>query len=312
MSRAIDFSVGELLGRNDLNDFYTRVEYDKSGNIIYTPLWVKDGEKKVVEFFCHYHIGNHNLGVNNIELYVELFIKSKSDLNLLCERADKNNKTILGFLGSKYKQKFWLVKCNICGFEAPQDMNDFHRCKNCSEISKTKTFEQFEFEASQKHLNKYSYDSSSYVNNKIKIKIFCNKCKAYFLQAPKYHLSGSGCPFCNESKGERAVIAYCIENNIRFEKYKKFDGLVYKKQLNYDFYFIDENILVEFDGDHHRKPVVYNGDIDKANEDFEVRKKRDIRKNEYALKNKIPLLRISNIKRVKEDLDNFRANYNKL
>jgi len=50
MSRAIDFSVGELLGRNDLNNFYTRVEYDKSGNIIYTPLWVEDGEKKIVEF----------------------------------------------------------------------------------------------------------------------------------------------------------------------------------------------------------------------------------------------------------------------
>ena len=66
--------------QNDLNNFYTRVEYDKSGNIIYTPLWVEDGEKKVVEFFCHYLIGNHNLGVNNIELYVELFIKSKSDL----------------------------------------------------------------------------------------------------------------------------------------------------------------------------------------------------------------------------------------
>jgi very-short-patch-repair endonuclease len=311
MSRAIDFSVGELLGRNDLNDFYTRVEYDKSGNIIYTPLWVKDGEKKVVEFFCHYHIGNHNLGVNNIELYVELF-KSKSNLNLLCERADKNNKTILGFMGNKYKQNFWLVKCDFCEFETVQHISAFKRCKNCSILKSRDSFEQFEKKAIKAHGNKYSYDDVKYSCSKDKVKIFCNRCKRVFWQRPSDHLFGCGCPFCNESKGERAVIAYCVENNIRFEKYKKFDGLVYKKQLNYDFYFIDENILVEFDGDHHRKPVNYNGDIDKANKDFEVRKKRDIRKNEYALKHNIPLLRISNIKRVKEDLDNFRANYNKL
>ena len=230
MSRALDFSVGELLGKSELADFYTRVEYDRSGNIIYTPLWLEDGEKKVVDFFSHYHIGNHNLSTSSIKLYIELF-KSKSNFSILCERANKYNKTILGFLGSKYKQKFWLVKCNICDFEAVQDMNDFHRCKNCSDISQTKPFEQFRLEGCEKHSNKYSYDSSSYKNNKIKTKIFCNKCQIHFMQRPDNHLAGKGCPVCNESQGEKAILRYCIENNIRFERYKKFNGLIYKKQL---------------------------------------------------------------------------------
>ena len=309
MSRALDFSVGELLGKSELADFYTRVEYDRSGNIIYTPLWLEDGEKKVVDFFSHYHIGNHNLSTSSIKLYIELF-KAKSNFSIYCERADKNNKTILGFLGSKYKQKFWLVECNICGSEAVQDMKAFPRCKSCSEISKTKPFEQFRLESCEKHSNKYSYDTSSYKNNKIKTKIFCTKCQIHFLQRPYSHLAGDGCPFCRESKGEQAVLRYCIENNIRFERYKKFNGLIYKKQLNYDFYLIDENILVEFDGDHHRKPIVYNGDIEGAQKKFVDVQNRDMKKNQYAYEHNIPLLRISTLKKVVEDLDNFRAKYN--
>ena len=72
----------------------------------------------------------------------------------------------------------------------------------------------------------------------------------------------------------------------------------------------NENILVEFDGDHHRKPIVYNGDIENAQKKFVDVQNRDMKKNQYAYEHNIPLLRISTLKKVVEDLDNFRAKYN--
>lgn len=305
MSRALDFSVGELLGKSELSDFYTRVEYDRSGNIIYTPLWLENGEKKVVDFFSHYHIGNHNLSTSSIELYVELF-KAKSNFYIYCERADKNNKTILGFLGSKYKQKFWLVKCTICGSEAVQDMKAFPRCKNCSEISKTKPFEQFRLEASKKHSNKYSYDSVSYKNTSVKTKIFCNKCQMHFWQRPYRHLSGDGCPFCRESKGEIRVAKYLSEKNIIFITQKTFESLRYVNPLKYDFYIPDLNLLVEYDGEYHFKPV-RGSTPEQKQKRLELQQCRDKIKDEWAKANNIPLLRIPywDFDRIEELIEEF-------
>jgi hypothetical protein len=311
MSRAIDFSVGELLGRNDLNDFYTRVEYDKSGNIIYTPLWVEDGEKKVVEFFCHYHIGNHNLGVNNIELYVELF-KSKSNLNLLCERADKNNKTILGFMGNKYKQNFWLVKCDFCEFEAVQDISTFKRCKNCSILKSRDSFEQFEKKAIKVHGNKYFYGNVKYSGSKNKVEIFCNDCGNLFYQSPSNHLSGNGCPICNESKGELRVAKYLNKNNIKFAKNKIFKTLKDKSYLKPDFYLLLLNLLIEYDGEGHYFPCFGSTPEEKI-KNLEDCQRRDKIKDEWASLNNIPLLRIPywDFDRIEELIEAFILQHSK-
>ena len=45
------------------------------------------------------------------------------------------------------------------------------------------------------HKDRYDYSLSEYVNNKIKIKIIC-KSHGEFLQMPRTHLEGSGCPTC--------------------------------------------------------------------------------------------------------------------
>ena len=50
--------------------------------------------------------------------------------------------------------------------------------------------------------DKYDYSKVIYINNKTKVCIIC-LIHGEFWQSPEHHLKGSGCPICNESKGEK-------------------------------------------------------------------------------------------------------------
>jgi Zn finger protein HypA/HybF involved in hydrogenase expression len=58
------------------------------------------------------------------------------------------------------------------------------------------TWDDFAKKAREKHGNKYEYSKVNYVNTYTKVKIYCNKCKKYFEQAPYKHLMGKGCSKC--------------------------------------------------------------------------------------------------------------------
>lgn len=80
--------------------------------------------------------------------------------------------------------------CRLCAIDA----NRTHR---------TKTTASFISEAAIKHNNKYTYASTTYVNNRIPIIITCAK-HGNFKQSPSSHLAGQGCPKCaNELKRTR-------------------------------------------------------------------------------------------------------------
>ena len=58
--------------------------------------------------------------------------------------------------------------------------------------------------------------------------------------------------------------------------------------LPFDFYLKKYNLLIEFDGEQHFKPLTRFG----GNKKFKQALKRDIIKNDYAFKEEINLLRI--------------------
>jgi Zn finger protein HypA/HybF involved in hydrogenase expression len=82
---------------------------------------------------------------------------------------------------------------------------------------------------------------TKYETAKTKIHIKCKKCGHKFWQEAFSHLSGCGCPSCNESKLEKRVTQYLDERNINHEKQKKFEWL--GKQSLY-FYLPDYNIVI--------------------------------------------------------------------
>ena len=74
----------------------------------------------------------------------------------------------------------------------------------------------------------------------------------------------------------------------KFEKQKKFKNCKDKQLLSFDFYLIDYNICVEFDGRHHFETIDYWG----GEEKLKYTQKHDKMKNIYCKKNNIKLIRI--------------------
>lgn len=104
--------------------------------------------------------------------------------------------------------------------------------------------------------------------------------------------NGYKCPICYpyESKGSIKITEYLNRKGYVFEKEKTFIDLFDKKSLKYDFYIPILNTLIEFDGRQHFMPTF--GDKIHRELNFELTKKHDLMKNEYALSHNIKLIRI--------------------
>jgi len=102
---------------------------------------------------------------------------------------------------------------------------------------------------------------------------------------------GRGCPACNNSKGEKRISEYLKQNNVFNIPQKEFDNLVGlgNKNLSYDFYLPDYNLLIEYQGEQHEH---YCKGFHKSKKDFEKQLEHDRRKKEYAQNNNIKLLEI--------------------
>lgn len=68
---------------------------------------------------------------------------------------------------------------------------------------------------------RYNYSKVNYINNNIKVKIFCNKCRNYFEQTPHIHLSGSGCPKCAQKIKNLKKVYSLNDILLRFKKVHK-------------------------------------------------------------------------------------------
>lgn len=103
--------------------------------------------------------------------------------------------------------------------------------------------------------DEYEY-LTSYKTAKTKIHIKCKKCGHKFWQEAYSHLSGCGCPTCNESKLEKEVTNYLKKYNVKHEKQKRFKWL---GRQSLDFYLPDFNIAIECQGIQHFEPKAFFG-----------------------------------------------------
>lgn len=150
------------------------------------------------------------------------------------------------------------------------------------------------------HGNKYDYSKSEYITQKTKTTIICPE-HGEFKQKPTNHFHlKRGCPRCSESKGEREIRNYLDRNNIKYSEEHTFEGWADNNKLRFDFYLIDYDICIEFDGVQHFKPIERFG----GEEYFKDIKRKDGIKNKFCFDNKIKLIRIpyKNIDNVEEIL----------
>lgn len=101
-------------------------------------------------------------------------------------------------------------------------------------------------------------------------------------------LSGRRCPQCAhvESKGEKAVKKMLKKSNVRFIQEKSFPDCRDKNALPFDFYLVDSNTCIEYDGEQHFFNVEYFGNS------LEDVQRHDRIKNDYCRNKGIRLIRI--------------------
>lgn len=95
------------------------------------------------------------------------------------------------------------------------------------------------------------------------------------------------------SVGERIVSEFLIKNSINFKPEQTFEGCFVEKnrkcfKLKYDFYLPEKNILIEYDGIGHYKPVDRFG----GQKGFETQRMNDFIKDKFAKSQNMKLIRI--------------------
>jgi protein-arginine kinase activator protein McsA len=232
--------------------------------------------------------------------------------------GDLYNYDLVEYINSSTKVKIVCNKCNKIFEQIPRNHTYGHGCQSCSMkinniLIHRSSKDEFIEKAKKVHGDKYNYDLIDYVNNKIKVKILCNNCNKIFEQIPSSHTRGRGCPSCKQSEGEVKIKKYLLQNNIAFTPEKKFESLKNIIALKFDFYLDDINLLIEYDGEGHYFPC-FGSTQEQKQKNLEDCQRRDKIKNEWALKNNIPLLRIPywDFDRIEELIKAFILEHTKL
>lgn len=202
-----------------------------------------------------------------------------------------------------------LMKHNDCGrkfYTTPTNFLSKLSCKDCSYkqrgLNRRWTQKEMEEKISQLGNNEYSV-LSEYKLSTEKILIKHDTCGyEWWTFAKSFIHHGTRCPSCVsiKSRGELEIKEYLDSINIDYLFQATFDDLKHKRFLAYDFYIPEKNLLIEYDGLQHFKPIEYFG----GEEAFKDRQFKDSLKNEYAKQNNIDLIRIPYYEDVNEVLRN--------
>lgn len=152
-----------------------------------------------------------------------------------------------------------------------------HGCPKCNHRNEKKTTKEFKKDSIEIHGTKYSYDKVNYKDRETKVIITC-KIHGDFSQRPKNHLDGKGCPRCQNSRGENKISKVLKSLGVEFQREKTFEGCRNKLPLRFDFWLPKENLIIEYHGIQHYRPIKYFGGAPA----FERRLRRDKIKREYA------------------------------
>ncbi len=225
------------------------------------------------------------------------------DQDYFIERAKNIHNDVYDYSKVFYQDNKTPVEiiCPIHGsfFQAPGNhVNQKQGCPECgTEKAHQKTrlgADEFIKRAKNVHGNKFGYDNLNYTSLRDYVTITCPK-HGDFKQNAQNHLYGFGCPKCSQSRGEKIVGDILKQNNINYERQKRFKmcfniGPSGKcTRLPMDFYLPEFNAVVEYDGIQHFQPIETFGG-EKA---FQTLKIRDEIKNTYCRENGIKMIRVS-------------------
>ena len=138
----------------------------------------------------------------------------------------------------------------------------------------------------------------------------CKKCGFSKTKSIRYFSYDAVCD-CERKTvyyGEEKCVELLNNKKIFFIRNKKFDDLKDVRKLSYDFFVPDFNLLIECQGEQHKKPKNFGGiSKEKAERNFLIQTKHDKMKKDYAIKNGYNLLEIDfkDFDKIDEILENY-------
>ena len=201
--------------------------------------------------------------------------------------GNKKYKLIIGFTTTNNKIKLQCLKCGTIYNRSVKSILEDDRCLCCErKIVVKKTNEQFLQEVKQKYSDEYIIlDKYEDAYKKIKIK-HCNCGKIFEIRPHDFLTKQRVCPICKESKGEQKIRKILEDNKINFISQYRLEEF---KRAPYDFYLIDFNILIEYQGIQHFQPVKHFGGEQSFNRQVEI----DHLKKQIAESNNVEVIYIS-------------------
>lgn len=184
----------------------------------------------------------------------------------------------------------------VCGFEyevTPSNLLRGRKCPKCMKRVKTKDTDYVKKEITEMVGNEYSL-LSEYKASRLKVTIKHNKCGKEYETTMNDFQQGKRCPRCRESKGEKRISAFLIENKIVHVAQYSFNNLKGSsgRKLKFDFALLDESnhpkILIEYDGEFHYEEKTAL----RSKKQFINQKENDSLKDLYCKENNIRLVRI--------------------
>ena len=223
------------------------------------------------------------LAIKNPELSLEWHPTLNGDLTPY--KVTVNSGKDIWWQCSKNCKHVWKQKINIranghscpyCSGRYPSEDNNllFYNPKLC---------EEWDYKKNKKLPSEYTPNSGQYAW------WVCKKCRHEWKTMISARSSGTGCPECNESKGEKKIKEFFDLKNICYIPQKEFNGLtgVGGCLLSYDFYLPQYNLLLEYQGEYHHKKQSHVS-IKK----FKTQQEHDKRKKEFSKNNNINFLEI--------------------
>jgi len=235
----------------------------------------------------HIHSGQGCPKCSNRDMTTEKFIFRSTHIH-----GNKYDYTTSKYINAKTNIQIYCNTCKEHFYQTPDHhLNRRDGCPKCRSISngisKRLSLNEIICRAKIANFDKYDYSITEYAKTHDKLRFIC-PIHGIVEQYTCHHLKGVGCPICRESKGENRIRLYLKQNNIQYQREKKFEQCVNIKPLSFDFYIPILNMCIEYDGEHHFQEILYNGKCIPLS----VRKNRDNIKSKYCQDNNIKLLRI--------------------
>lgn len=174
------------------------------------------------------------------------------------KHGDKYDYSKVNYINSKTPVTLICPKHGEFQIMPSKHINRGDGCGKCADeqngIRKRNSNEKFIEKSKAIHCDKYDYSKCKYTGWENPVIIICPK-HGEFTQVAGNHLSGCGCPRCNESHLERETKEWLDNLNVAYERQKKFKWL---GRQSLDFYLPEYNMAIECQGLQHYSDCYFN------------------------------------------------------